>query len=169
MPLTTTLLSGLLGDPSYQAACPGCPVTLVLKPTAAPVSRAPLPGEPGGVVLVIPNYRIEVVASDGGTPLSLLTSTVVFELGLTLDVSGGVIAPMAGEPVVSNVRVTANPIGANPTAFATGVAQFFPLAAQALGGLFGQVPLPSFQGLQLTGVASGYNVSCTAIYLNLTP
>ena len=163
VPLTTALLSALLGDASYQTACPNCPVTLVLKPTAAPVSRAPLPGETAGVVLVIPNYRIEVVASNGGTPLPLLTATLVFELGLTLDVSGGAIAPVAGPPLVSNVRVTDNPVGANPAAFATGVAQFFPLAAQALGGLFGQVPLPEFQGLHLSGVASGYNVSCTAI------
>jgi hypothetical protein len=48
-----------------------------------------------------------------------------------------------------------------------GVSTLFPLAAQALGGLFGAIRLPSFEGLSVTGVGSSYNVGCAAIYLNL--
>ena len=63
--------------------------------------------------------------------------------------------------------MSANPIGADEGAFAAEVAELFPLAAQSLGALFGEIPLPEFQGLTGTGAGAGYNVSCTAIYLNL--
>jgi hypothetical protein len=169
IPLTTTVVSTLLGDPSYAAACPGCNVTLVLRPTAGAVAHAPRPGESASVGLVIPNYRIDVVADDAGTPELLVSGVVTFDLPLTLNVSGSTIAPAVGTIVVSNVKLTSNPIGASETAFANGIARLFPLAAQALGALFGEIPLPSFQGLQVVGVASGYNVSCTAIYLDLQP
>jgi hypothetical protein len=165
--LNTTVISALLGDTTYNTACPGCPVTLVLKPTAAAVARGPLPAEDGTVILTIPNYRIDAVADDSGTPMALISGNVTFELPVTLAVSGSQIAPTVGALNLLDVKVTDNPIGANPTKFANGVATLFPLAAQSLGSLFGAIPLPSFSGLTLTGVGSGYNVSCAAIYLNL--
>jgi hypothetical protein len=169
VPLSTAILQLLLGDSSYSTACPGCPVTLILRPTAAAVSRGPNPGENAGVVLVVPNYRIDAVADSSGTPVPLVSGLVTFELPITLNVSGISIAPTVGALSVTNAKVVDNPIGANETAFATGVSTLFPLAAQALGGLFSEIPLPTFQGLAVSGVGSGYNVSCTAIYLNLGP
>lgn len=165
--LTTPVVSALLGDPAYDTACPGCNVTLVLKPTAAAVARGPAPGQPASVVLTIPNYRLDMVADLGGTPIPLVSANVTFDLPLTLAVATSQIVPTAGAVSVLDVRVTDNPIAANEGAFATQVATLFPLAAQALGALFGDLPLPEFQGLAVTGVGSGYNVSCTALYLNL--
>jgi hypothetical protein len=167
VPLTTLLLSALLGDPSYNNACPSCPVTLALRPTAAAVARPPQPSESATVILTVPNYRIDVVAEQGGTPIPLLSANVTFDLPVTLDVSGGAIAPTVGAIAVADVKVTDNPIGANETAFGNQVATLFPLAAQQLGGLFGEITLPSVSGLNVAGAGAGYNVSCAGIYLNL--
>jgi hypothetical protein len=167
LPLTTPLLSVLLGDNAYNTACPSCPVTLALKPTGAAVARGPLPTESATVVLTVPNYRVDVVAQQGTTPIPLLSANVTFDLPVTLGVSGGSIAPTVGTITVSDVRVTDNPIGANETAFATQAAALFPLAAQQLGALFGEITLPSVSGLAVSGAGSGYNVSCAGIYLNL--
>lgn len=165
--LTTGILSLITGDPSYGAACPGCSVTLVLKPTAAPVSRAPLPAEDGDVVLIIPNYRLDGFADQGGTPLPLLSANLTFSLPVNLNVQASTISPTVGTLDISNVKVLSNDIGADEGAFATVVEQLFPLAASALGDLFGQIPLPPFQGLTISGVDSAYNVSCVGIYMNL--
>jgi hypothetical protein len=167
-PLSTNLLSGFTGDPAYDNACDNCPVTLVLKPTAAPVSRAPQVGEDGTVVLIVPNYEINIVADDGGTPTTLLTATVVFELPITLNATGNELEPVVGTLAVNNVKVIDNPIGANEATLASTAADLFPLAAESLGGLFGAIPLPPFEGLTLNGVGSGYNVSCTGIYMSLS-
>jgi hypothetical protein len=167
VPLTTLLMSALLGDPSYQHACPGCPVTLALRPTAAAVARPPQPAENATVVLAIPNYRVDVVAHQGATPIPLLSANVTFDLPVTLGVSSGSIVPTVGTITVGDVKVTDNPIGANETSFANQVADLFPLAAEALGGLFGEITLPSVSGLTVSGAGAGYNVSCAAIYLNL--
>lgn len=167
VPLSTALLSILLNDPSYTAACPGCPATLALKPTAAAVARSPQPSESATVVLTIPNYRVDVVGHQGATPIPLLSANVTFDLPVTLGVSSGAIAPTVGTITVADVKVTDNPIGANETAFGNQVAILFPLATQALGALFGEIALPSVSGLTVTGAGSGYNVSCAGIYLNL--
>lgn len=166
--LNTGLLTVSTGDPAWSTACPGCDVTIVLKPTSAAVARAPQGGEVGTVVLVVPNYRLELVADDGGSPLSLFTGVVTFDLPLTLDVSTGQIAPTVGTLALSNFKTIANPIGANEAAFESTAVTLFPLAASGLGGLFGAIPLPPFQGLELNGVGSDYNVSCTAIYMSLS-
>jgi hypothetical protein len=168
VPITAGVLSFLIGDNTYNTVCPGCPVTLVLKPTAAAVARAPIPGEAGSVVLVIPNYQIDVIADDSGTPLPLISALVTFDLPVTLNAVGAIITPVVGTVDVNNVEVSDNPFGANEAAFAAEVAELFPLAAGALGALFGEIPLPTFQGLTVTGAGSGYNVSCTALYLNLS-
>lgn len=165
--LTTGILSLITGDTAYGAACPGCSVTLVLKPTSAPVSRAPQPGEDGDVVLIIPNYRLDAFADQGGTPLPLLSANLTFSLPVALNVQASTIAPSVGTLDISNVKVLTNDIGADEGAFATVVEQLFPLAADTLGGLFGQIPLPPFQGLAISGVDSAYNVSCVGIYMDL--
>jgi hypothetical protein len=167
IPLTTALISALTGDPSYATACPGCPATLALRPTAAAVARPPLPAEAATVVLTVPNYRVDVVGQQGATPVPLLSANVTFDLPVTLGVAGGAISPTVGSISVADVRVTDNPIGANESAFATQVAALFPLAAQQLGGLFGEITLPSVSGLTVTGAGSAYDVSCAGIFLNL--
>ena len=164
--LATNLLSLLLGDDSYNTACPNCPVTLDLRPTAAAVARAPEPLEDADIVMVVPNYQIDLVADNGGTPVILVSGTLVFELPITLGANGATIDPIIGTPSVSNVRVQFNPIGADEVALAGGVTDLFPLAASSLGGLFSSVPLPPFEGLELSAVDSGYNVSCAALYLS---
>jgi hypothetical protein len=167
--LNTGLISAIMDfDPAWQNDCAGCPATLVLKPTSAAVARAPQSGEDGTVTLIVPNYQIDVVADDSGTPISLLKALVTFELPIRLNASGSSITPEVGELVVENIKVTDNPIGANETIFQTRAAQLFPLAAEALGGLFAEITLPEFQGLTVTGVGSDYNVSCTAIYMRLS-
>lgn len=166
--LTTTVVGGLTLDPAWNAACPGCDVTLVLKPTSAAVARAPQGGEDGTVVLVVPNYQLEMVADDGGNPLSLYTALVTFDLPLTLDVASGQIEPVIGTLALSNFKTIDNPIGANAPAFEAAAGDLFPLAAAGLGGLFGVIPLPPFQGLELNGVGADYNSSCTAIYMSLS-
>jgi len=165
--LTTGLLSIITGDSSYGDACPGCSVTLVLKPTAAPISRAPLPAEDGDVVLIIPNYRLDGFADQGGTPLPLLSANLTFSLPVNLNVQASTISPSVGTLAISNVKILSNDIGADEGAFTGVVTQLFPLAASSLGGLFGQIPLPPFQGLTIAGVDSAYNVSCVGIYMNL--
>jgi hypothetical protein len=179
LPLTTFIV-GLAADPddgAYAADCPGCPVTLVLKPTVAPIARAPEGGEGGTVVLVVPNYQIDVVANDHGSPRTQLTGLVTFSLPLTLDFPppiavgyrGAELRITAGTPVVNDVRVASNPIGANEAAFAAAVEALLPEnAASALGGLLREIALPPFEGLALTGRATGYNVGCTALYMNLS-
>ena len=102
-----------------------------------------------------------------GSPLPLISALVTFDLPVTLNAVGAIITPVVGTVDVNNVEVSDNPFGANEAAFAAEVAELFPLAAGALGALFGEIPLPTFQGLTVTGAGSGYNVSCTAIYLNL--
>ncbi len=169
VPLTTSLLTLLFGDPVYEAACPGCNVAMNLSPTVAAVARPPLPGEDGDIVLVIPNYRIDVVADPEGTPVPLVSATVVFELPLTLGASGSSIAPSIGTLKITNFRVVDNPIGANEVTMESQLVALFPLAAQSLGGLFAEIPLPPFEGVQLYGYGSGYNVGCTALYLGFSP
>lgn len=171
IPLSTVILLAVTGDNAYNLACPNCPVTLVLRPTAAAVARAPQGSENGTVTLVIPNYQVDVVADDGNPstpPVDLLTALVTFELPVTLGVAGSTITPSTGSLVVTNVKVTSNPFGASEAAFATAAEQLFPLAGESLGALFGQITLPSFQGLTVTGVGAGYNVSCSAIYMDLS-
>ncbi len=168
IPLTTSLLTLLFGDPVYEATCPGCAVSLLLKPTVAGVARPPQPGE-GDIVIVIPNYRIDVVADDSGTPVPLVSATVVFELPLTLGALGETIAPKIGTLKITNFRVVDNPISANESALETKLVELFPLAASSLGDLFAAIPLPPFEGLQIFGYGSGYNVSCTAIYMGFSP
>ena len=167
-PITTALLSFLFGDQSYNTACPNCPVTMTLHPTAGPVARAPQPGESADIVLIIPNYRFDAVALNGNTPVPLVSATVVFSMPVTLGASGSVVSPTIGDLSITNVKVIANSIGADEDALAAGVATLFPLAAQSLGSLFTAIPLPPFQGLQLYGVGSGWNVSCAALYLSFT-
>lgn len=166
--LNTGLIGGLMTDSAYGTACPGCGVTLVLKPTAAAVTRPSEIGEDGIVTLIVPNYQIDVVAEDDGRPVSLLKALVTFELPIQLDVAGNTIAPSIGTLVVKNVSVTSNPIGANEAAFEVKAALLFPRAAEALGGLFAEITLPSVEGLTLTAVGAGRNVSCTAIYMRLS-
>jgi hypothetical protein len=168
-----TLTTGLVGviagnDPAYQADCFNCPVTLVLKPTSAAVARAPEGGEGGTVTLIVPNYRVDVVADDAGTPRTQLTALVTFTLPITLSASGTTINVTTGTLAVNNVKVTNNPIGANEAAFVTAAGNLFPLAAGALGDLFEEITLPSFQGLTVTGRGADYNVSCAAIYMTLS-
>jgi len=131
--LTTTLVSALLGDPSYSTACPSCSVTLVLKPSAAAVARGPLGGETGTVILTVPNYHLDAVADQSGVPLALISANVTFNLPVTLNVSSAQIAPWVGAIDLTDVRVTDDPIGADPTKFATGVTTLFPLAARLVG------------------------------------
>jgi len=139
----------------------------VLKPSAAAVARGPLGGETGTVILTVPNYHLDAIADQSGVPLALISANVTFSLPVTLNVSGAQIAPTVGAIDLTDVRVTDDPIGADPTKFANGVTTLFPLAAQSLGSLFAAIPLPSFEGLSVTGVGSSYNVGCAAIYLNL--
>jgi len=170
LPLTTNLV-GLVANPddtAYQNDCFNCPATLVLKPTAAAVARAPEVGEGGTVTLIVPNYQVNVVADDNGTPRTQLTALVTFTLPVTLNVSGPSISVTTGTLTVNNVKVTFNPIGANEAAFVAGAEQLFPLAASALGDLFEEITLPTVQGLTVTGRGSDYNVSCAAIYMNLS-
>src|SRR5262249_24918154 len=134
---------------------------------AAAVARGPLGGETGSVVLTVPNYRLDLVADQSGTPVPLISANVTFNLPLTLGVSGSTITPTVGSLTLSDVNVVDNPFGANEPSSGTQVSTLFPLATQALGSLCGELPLPSFEGLQIAGVGSGYNVSCTALYLNL--
>jgi hypothetical protein len=169
VPLSTGIVGLIAGnDPAYQADCFNCPVTLVLKPTAAAVSRAPEVGEGGTVTLIVPNYRVDVVADDSGTPRSQLTALVTFTLPITLSAAGTSINVTTGALTVNNVKVTSNPIGANEAAFSAAAEELFPLAAGALGDLFEEITLPSFQGLTVTGRGADYNVSCSAIYMNLS-
>jgi hypothetical protein len=169
IPLTTGIVGLITGnDPAYQADCFNCPVTLVLKPTSAAVARAPEVGEGGTVALIVPNYRVDVVADDGGTPRTQLTALVTFTLPITLNVSGPSISVTTGTLAVNNAKVTNNPIGANEAAFVATAEDLFPLAAGALGDLFEEITLPSVQGLTVTGRGSDYNVSCAAIYMNLS-
>lgn len=167
VPLTTTLLSAILADPAYQAACPNCPVSLVLAPTAGPVARAPLPTETATVVVTVPNYRVDVIANPNTTPQTLMTAAVTFDLPITLGITGNAVNPTTGTVVVLDTRLLSNPIAADEAHFAAGVAQVFPLAAQQIGGVFGAITLPTFQGLTLIGVDARYNQSCTGLFLNL--
>jgi hypothetical protein len=109
-----------------------------------------------------------VVADDAGTPRTQLTALVTFTLPITLNASGTTIGVATGALTVNNVKVTNNPIGANEALFAAGAEALFPLAAGALGDLFTEIGLPTFQGLTVTGRGSDYNVSCAAIYMNLS-
>jgi len=165
--LTTGLLDLITGDSAYSAACPGCSVTLVLKPTSAPISRAPTMAEGGDTVLIIPNYRLDAFADQSGTPIPLLSANLTFALPVSLNVQSSQISPSVGTLDISNIKVLSNAIGADEGAFATTVELLFPLAADSLGSLFGQIPLPPFEGLSITGVDSAYNVSCVGIYMNL--
>jgi hypothetical protein len=167
--INTTLLGTLFGDPTYDTVCPGCPVTLVLRPTVAAVTRAPKAGEEGDVVLVIPNYRLDAVADNSGTPVPLVSATLVFELPVKLGAAGSNVSPTVGELTVDNFKVVDNPIGADEDALAAGIIALFPQAASSLGGLFAEVPLPPFEGKQIYAVGSGYNVSCAGLYLSFTP
>src|SRR5262249_31162651 len=76
--LTTDLVSALLGDPAYTTACPSCSVTLVLKPSAAPVARVPLGSEAGTVILTVPNYHLDAIADQSGVPLALISPHITF-------------------------------------------------------------------------------------------
>ncbi|MCK6553990.1 hypothetical protein L6Q96_05330 [Candidatus Binatia bacterium] len=174
VPLTTGMISLLFGDPSYLSACgnpspDGCPVTLQLRPTVAAVARPPLTGEPGDIVLVVPNYQLDAIGDNGGTPMPLVSATITFEFPITLGAAGDRISPSVGALTIRDLKVTANPIGADEDSFAAGVLAVFPQAASALGGLFAEVPLPPFQGTQIYGIGSGYNVSCAGLYLSFTP
>src|SRR5262249_24912958 len=101
-------------------------------------------------------------------PLALISANVTFSLPVTLNVSGAQIAPTVGAIDLTDVRVTDDPIGADPTKFANGVITLFPLAAPALRRPFTAIPPPRFDGPSVTGVGSSYNVGCAAIYLNLS-
>ena len=96
---------------------------------AAAVARGPLGGETGTVILTVPNYHLDAIADQSGVPLALISANVTFNLPVTLNVSGAQIAPSVGAIDLTDVRVTDNPIGADPTKFATGVTTLFPLAA----------------------------------------
>jgi hypothetical protein len=174
--LNTSLLSLIFADPSYHAACPGeaplfegCPVNLQLKPTVAAVARPPFPGENGDVVLIVPNYRFDAVADDGGSGVPLVSAFLTFELPIRMGALGSTISPSVGELSITNFKIINNAIGADESALNAGLVALFPQAAGALGDLLGEVPLPPFEGLQLFAVGSGYNVSCTGLYLSFTP
>ena len=166
--LLTSLLNIATGDQAYGDDCPGCAATLVLKPTAAAVARAPQAGEDGTVTLIVPNYRLDVVVDDAGAPRTQLSALVTFTLPITLSASEASIAPSAGTLVVDNIRVINNPIGADEAKFADVAAGLFPDAAATLAGVFGSIELAPFEGLNLTARGSDYNVSCTGLYMNLS-
>src|SRR5262249_2321384 len=128
----------------------------------------PLGGETGSVVLTVPNYRLDLVADHSGTPVPLISANVTFDLPLTLGVSGSTITPTVGSLTLDDVNLVDNPFGPNETSFTAQLPPSSPPAAQALGGPLGELPLPAFEGLNIPGVGSGYNVSCTALYLNLS-
>jgi hypothetical protein len=89
-------------------------------------------------------------------------------LGFSVNANGRtVLQPTTGTAVVRGTRVSGNPIDVNESTFVLGVSLAFPVAAQQIGGLFGQLELPEFQGLQLSAVAARYNESCTGVFLNL--
>ncbi|MEO2167716.1 MAG: hypothetical protein ABGY42_06270, partial [bacterium] len=165
--LSTTVLWAYTGDIAYQNFCPGCDVTLTFAPTAAPVTREATGGEDGSLVLIVPNYEVSIIADDGGTPASLVTAQVLVELPLSFEVSTGAIVPDIGTLSVQNVRVAANAAGLNEALLADTIREMLAGAGDSLGSVFSQIPLPSFQGLSLVGVDSGYENSCTALYLDL--
>lgn len=174
VPLSTSLVSLLFADPAYFNACSnpspdGCPVTLQLRPTVAAVARPPQPGEAGDIVLIVPNYQLDAVGDNGGTPVPLVSASLTFEFPVRLGAAGDRISPSVGALTVSNLKITDNPIGADADSFAAGVLALFPQAASSLGALFAEVPLPPFQGTQIYGIGSGYNVSCSGLYLSFTP
>jgi hypothetical protein len=166
-PLLTELLDVATRDDAYGDDCPRCEVTLALKPTAAAVARAPQAGENGTVTLIVPNYRVDVIVDDDGTPRTQLSALVTFTLPITLSASETSIAPSAGTLTVDNVRVIGNPIAADETKFANAAAELFPQATATLAGVFASIQLEPFEGLDLSARGSDYNVSCTALYMNL--
>ena len=83
--------------------------------------------------------------------------------------AGPFISPSIGTLSASEIRVTDNPIDANEPALAAVIALFLPVAGQQIGNLFTRIKLPSFEGLTVIGVGSGYNVGCAALYLDLVP
>jgi len=168
--LNTQLLSIALDDFTLNAACPNCPASIVLSPTAAPVARAPMVGEMADIVMTVPNYRIDIIADNAGVPMPLLGATIVFDLPLELGANLSTIAPGIGTPSVSNMRFVNNPFNvpeASLNAFEALLTEQFGAAAASLGSLFTALPLPEFSGLTPTGVGSGYNVSGVALYLRL--
>ena len=153
--LVTSLLNIATGDHAYGDDCPGCAATLVLKPTAAAVARAPQAGEDGTVTLIVPNYRLDVVVDDAGTPRTQLSALVTFTLPITLSASGTSIAPSAGTLVVDNIRVINNRIGADEAKFADVAAGLFPDAAATLAGVFGSIEPRALRGPEPDGAGIG--------------
>jgi hypothetical protein len=168
--LQTWVLDLLFADTAYSSACPNCFVTLNLQPTAGAVVRQANPGENGDFVLVIPNYRVEAFSLVGFNEfVHYLTVLTTFELPISLEVSSGAVTPVAGALKVTHVEVADNPIGADESNVPAVIAQLFPKAAGAISSTFSALPLPEIEGLQLSGVGSGYNVAGTALYMDLLP
>jgi len=174
IPVNTEALSFLFADPSYNTACPNCPVTISVAPSVAAVSRAPKTGENADIVLVVPNYRMTAVADNAGSPMPLIAADVTFSVGLLLGADGATISPTVGDPAVLNFKVVSNSIGADESALANGVIGLFSQFASGLAGLFTQISLPPFelapgQAANIYALGSGWNVSCASLYLGFTP
>ena len=169
-PVTAGLLR--LFMPTLSGFDPALPMRIDLKPTMAPL----LTGNagPGGEIgeVRIPQLIMEIHIDDGlhpGDSGLIIRGALDLTAGLGLNFVSGALAFSVS--TVSNLTIAflTNNITANEAQLTTVLNFLLPTVLPSLGDGLGAFPLPSFFGLQLSGVEVSRNGQFYTLFTNLVP
>lgn len=169
LPIDSTLLS--LIAPEFAQLPAGTPLRIDVAPTLAPVVTDT--AGPNGELteLRIAHVRIDIVQPGPET----LWLRGAFDARLGMDLSflpdGSGLGVTLGEPRIEDtaMAVVVNPLGADETQLETILPTLIRPMIPSLAGALSGFPVPSFFGLQLSGVEVSLNGAFGSLYANLTP
>src|SRR5690606_33009225 len=153
---------------------PATPLRIELRPTLAPL----LTGNngPGGELGEIRVGQIEVTVIGGEFPLAdtvFLKGAVDFRAGLNMtfdDETGSLVVGIGSvTPADITVGVLDNPVNTNEATLGIVLPGLLAFVLPDLGQGLGAFPIPSFLGLQLSGVEVSRNGQFYSLFTNLDP
>jgi hypothetical protein len=169
VPLTASVLSVIM--PEFGVYPPNTPFRIDVRPTIAPIIRAT--AGPGGelAILKLSQILVSIVKNDASQQLVLrgaVDATVPLDIAFA---SGGVVFNLGTPaPGAITVAVLSNLLGVNETSLEQDVLP--PLVGTLLPSLASSLasfPLPSFLGLDLSGVEIARQGEFFSLYVNLVP
>jgi cysteine-rich repeat protein len=169
IPLNGFILSVLM--PQFNVFPAATPFRIDVRPTLAPAVTGAL--GPGGELsdLKVAQVLASIVRDDGSEEVALQAAFDA-TMGLNFQFAAGQLGVTLSPPAPGALTVTIidNPLGVNETALETTILP--PLVATLLPDLAGSLasfPLPSFFGLDLSGVEVSRNGQFPTVFTNLVP
>ncbi len=169
VPLTAQVLSIIM--PEFAFYPPATPFRIDVKPTLAPIVLGQTGPHGELTTLKLAQLLVSVVKDDGSN-FEVLRGAVDAKLGMNFAFTAGALDFNLATPATSDITVAVlrNVLGVNETSLETDVLP--PLIATlipSLAGGLGSFPLPTFFGLELSGIEVARSGEFLSLYVNLVP